>query len=356
MTLRRVAFGLTGIALGGLVVVFAQGAADDFDPRGCVAADIQLTDGPAAALTGSLLVANQFSDSATLIDLATGDRQTFFTGDGPHDAAISPDGRWGAVSNFSPEREGEMIGRKLFVIDLVRREIAGVIDTGQYQGLHDVAFRPGHPTRALVTAQTSGHVIEVDVVSGEIVQAIETKGDRSHLLAVTADGRTLFTTNEGTATLSRLDLERGVFETTFPASDNVEGLVVTPDGKELWIGHPAEGALKVHDAHTGAVLATFGNFRYPVRIALSPDGKTVAISDPGCRVLAIADAASRRIVRTIGTPDGMTMVGDFTPDNRIAFAALGDRREVIAIDLAAARVVARHKAGWHPDGLAWGPR
>ena len=353
MRIRGIGLVAGATAVAGLAMVFAISAEDEFDPRGCGGVDAQLTDGPAAPLTGALLVANQFSDSATFIDLATGARRTFMTGEGPHDATISPDGRWGVVSNFGPDEDDRFVGRKLYVIDLAHRDIARVIDTGKYQGLHDVAFRPGHPTRALVTAQTSGHVIEVDVVSGAVVQAIETRGDRSHLLAVTPDGRTLFTTNEGTATLSRLDLERGVFETTFPASENVEGIAVTRDGRELWVGHPSTGTVNVHDALTGAILATFGNFRYPVRIAISPDGETIAVSDPGCRVIALADPKARRIIRTIGTPDGMTMVGDFSADSRIAFASLGDQREVIAIHLATARVVARHKAGWHPDGLGW---
>ena len=256
-----------------------------------------------AATIGNLLVANQFSGTASIIDLATGRVETVRTGNGPHDAVISPDGRWGVVSNFSPEEGGRYMGNKLFVIDMARRRVSRTIETGEYRGLHDVAFRPGFPARVLVTAQTSRRLLEVDVASGSIVGAVDTRGDRSHLVAVTSDGRIAFTTNEGTGTLSRLDLGTHSFVASFPASIDVEGLVVTPDGRELWVGENVRGAVTVRDAGTGAVLTTLDGFRYPNRIAISPDGRRVVISDPGCRTIVVADAASRRVVNVMRVPE-----------------------------------------------------
>jgi DNA-binding beta-propeller fold protein YncE len=246
------------------------------------------------------------------------------------------------------------MGNRLFVIDIARRRVARVIETGEYRGLHDVAFRPGFPTRALVTAQTGQHIVEVDVVTGAIIAAVETNGDRSHLLAVTPDGRTVFTTNEGSATISRLDLETRRHERSFPASINVEGMVVTTDGTELWVGENAMGMVRVRDAGTGEFRAAFEGFRYPNRIAITPDGARVIISDPGCRAIVVADPATRSIVSVIRTP-GPVMVGDAAPGGRIAFASVPGDRRVVAIDLVTGGVVARYRAGRAPDGLSWGP-
>lgn len=313
---------------------------------------------PPSALTGRLLVANQFSDDATLIDLATGQSTSIDAGTEPHDAAISPDGRWGVVSNFGPGGANNFQGNRLFVIDLAARQVARVVETGVHRGLHDVAFRPGHPTRVLVTAQTSRHLLEVDVTTSAIVQAIETRGDRSHLVAVTRDGRTAFTTNEGSATVSRLDLAGGRFLGSFLATPNVEGIVVTRDGREVWIGEQEVGAVTVRNALTGEMLARFPGFLHPNRMVLTPDGSRVVISDPGCDVIAVGDVASRKLLKVIRSPDDMLIVGDVAPDNRLVFAS--SARPVIwghvkLIDLETESVVGSHRAGRHPDGLGWGP-
>ena len=311
----------------------------------------------AAARSGRLLVANQGSDAATIVDLATGATTQLDTGDGPHEAAVSADGRWGIVSNYG-ERAGEGFdGNRLFVIDMAAARIARVIETGDYRGLHDVAFIPGRPTRALVTAQTSRRVVEVDVVSGEFAGTVPTGGDRSHMLAIGPDGRTVFTTNEGTATISRLDLPRRAFVRTFPATDQVEGIAVAAGGREIWVGEPALGAVTVRDAETGATLATLTGFRYPVRIVPTREGDRVVISDPGCRNIVVADGATRRILTTLRVEnDPPALVGDVAPGGRVAFASVSAESAVVAIDLEAGTIVGRHRTGRHPDGLEWGPR
>jgi DNA-binding beta-propeller fold protein YncE len=262
------------------------------------------------------------------------------------------------VSNFGPGRDRSFQGNRLFLIDMATGQVARVVETGEHQGLHDVVFRPDHPTRVLVTAQTSRHLLEVDVASGAIVRAIETRGDRSHMVAVTRDGRTAFTTNEGSATVSRLDLGSGRFLGSFNATPNVEGIAVTRDGRELWIGEQAVGSVSIRNAVTGEVLAKFPGFLHPNRIVLTPDGSRVLISDPGCDVIAVGDVAGRKLLKVMRSPDDMLIVGDVAPDNRIAFASASRPLlwgQVKAIDLESGAVIGIYRAGRHPDGLGWGP-
>lgn len=345
----------------GALVVAAAGAAvlcfaEPPDERPCVAADRLLLAAPDAGrstVTGRLLAANQFSETATIVTLATGEVTELDAGSGPHEAAVSPDGRWGVVTNYGDRIRGGFDGDRIFVVDMAGGRIARVIRTG-LRGLHGVAFRPGHPTRVLVTAQTDRRVLEVDVETGKVLGAIDTRGDRSHLLAVTGDGSTVFTTNEGTADISRLDVATRSFVAAFPASAGVEGIAVA--GGELWVGEPSRGVVTVRNAESGTVLATLPGFRHPVRIRASPGGERVVISDPGCRIIAIGDPATRRLVSVIGTGKlAPVMVGDVAPDGRTAFASASDEREVLVLDLEGATVLARHRAGWHPDGVAWGP-
>jgi len=50
--------------------------------------------------SGHILVANQQSASATIVDLATNTITHIPVGNGPHEAAISPDGKWGFISVY----------------------------------------------------------------------------------------------------------------------------------------------------------------------------------------------------------------------------------------------------------------
>lgn len=358
---------LAVIAAATVTLLGAAAAAARYTPpvdeAACLPADLVLgrpsaaaAAATAAARSGRLLVANQGSDAATVVDLATGATTQLDTGDGPHEAAVSDDGRWGLVSNYGERNGNGFDGNRLFVIDMAAGRIARVIETGEYRGLHDVAFIPGRPTRALVTAQTSRRVVEVDAASGRIEGTIPTGGDRSHMLAIGPDGRTVFTTSEGTATVSRLDLPAHAFVRAFPATERVEGIAVAAGGREIWVGEPALGAVTVRDAETGATLATLPGFRYPVRIVPTREGDRVIISDPGCRNIVVADGATRRILTTLRVEnDPPALVGDVAPGGRVAFASVSAESAVLAIDLEAGTIVARHPTGRHPDGLAWGP-
>ncbi len=55
----------------------------------------------AQALSGTLITSNMNDNTATILDAGTGRLiATLPTGEGPHEVAISRDGRWGVVSNY----------------------------------------------------------------------------------------------------------------------------------------------------------------------------------------------------------------------------------------------------------------
>lgn len=354
-TLRRLILSFAAlILLGALVVLGAR------VPRVLRAARIcpQSSDAPASpagplppsAITGLLLVANQKSASASIVDLATGAVTHFPTGEEPHEAAVSPDGRWGVVSDYGLKLDGN----KLFVIDMAAKRVTRVIDLGEYRGAHDLTFLPGSSTRVVVTTQVSQHAVEVDLEKG-VVAAIETKAPESHTLALARDGRTLFTANDAPGNLSRLDLARRAFVRHYPVGPRPEGLAITPDGREVWAGsRDGDGWVRVLDVATGKLLGEMSGFGNADRVAMSRDGRRAVIPDWGCDVLHVADVPSRRIVGVItglGDPHGV----EIAPDNRVAFVTLGSENVVAIVDLETRRVLARHAVQDGADGLGWGP-
>jgi DNA-binding beta-propeller fold protein YncE len=231
--------------------------------------------------------------------------------------------------------------------------LARRIDLGEYRGPHDIFFTG--PTRVAVTTQTSGHVVEVDIETGRILGAVETRARGSHTLAVTADGRLAFTANQAEGSLSRLDLAgRRFLGNHVIGQGETEGIAVTPDGGEVWMGFADMDAVLVADGRTGQVLDTIAGFRSPERLAMSADGRYAVITDFGCEVVQVADVRTRRLLGPIAGLEGAG-VAKVLPDNRTAVILLLDERVVAMADLETRRVVARHPlTGSRPDAAAWG--
>ena len=92
---------------------------------------------PAGAL---LVVTNKQEASASLIDPATGATvATVPTGEGPHEVAITRDGRRAIVADYGAQSPGGT----LTVIDLERRAVEQTISLGVHRRPHGSVVLPG---------------------------------------------------------------------------------------------------------------------------------------------------------------------------------------------------------------------
>jgi YVTN family beta-propeller protein len=299
---------------------------------------------------GVLLVANQGDASASHVDLATGAVTRIPVGTGPHETAISSDGRWGVVTVYGAQTPGN----QLALVDMRTRQTARTIDLGTYRRPHDVQFLPGSTTRVAVTSEASQRVVVVDLEAGAVQGDVETRAQGSHMLALADDGRTLYTANVGSGSVSRLDLSTRSFVSQLPIAARTEGIAITPDGREVWVGSNTAGTVSVVQVARDTVVATLPSLGMPYRIAISRDGRRALIPDPEGNRVHVADVPARRVlgeIAGIGSPRGV----EFTPDGRTAFVTLGPEAEVLVVDVEARRVTGRHAVGAAPDGVAWGP-
>ena len=308
------------------------------------------------AFQGIVVVTVGARDRLTLIDLATGRQRSVDAGiDEPHELAISPNGRWAVAADFGDYLgDYEFSGTELGVYELPSGRLALRVDLGRHRGPHDVVFTA--PTRVAVTTQTSQHVVEVDILTGRVVGATQTRARGSHTLAVTADARLAFTANQGEGSLSRLDLaNRRFLSKHVVGRGETEGIAVTPDGAEVWMGFPDMDAVLIVDGRTGDVRDTLTGFGRPERLAMSADGQYAAITDFEGEVVQVADVRARRVLGPIAGLGGAG-VAKILPDNRTAVILLLDERVLAIADLVTRRVVARHPLrGPRPDAAAWGP-
>ena len=318
-----------------------------------LAATISAATGGAApaqsAASGTVLVANQQSASATIIDLATRAETTIDVGVGPHEAAISPDGRWGVVTIYGTQTPGNALA----IIDLAAKKVVRTIDLGDYRRPHGAAFLPGSTTTVAITSEASQNVVVVNINDGKILSAIPTRHPGSHMVGITADGKHAFTSNVPWGGITELDLEGRSFSRDLNVAPQTEGIAVTPDGATVWVGSNSTGTVSIVDTKTWSVAATLSGLGMPYRIGVSPNGALAVICDPQQNTIHIADVSSRKIVGSVGalpSPRGVFIA----PDNRTAFVTFGADNSVGVIDLVDRTLKTKFPVGNSPDGVAYG--
>lgn len=302
---------------------------------------------------GTLIVTNKSAATASFIDLASNRIvATVPTGQGPHEIALSRDGRTAVVTDYGGGGGG---GSTLTVIDVPGRRVARTIDLGQYRRPHGIAFLPGDSLVA-VTSEQSQHVVIVHVASGDIRKAIPTEHQGSHMLAFGAAADRIYTGDIGSNTVSELDVAAGTYLRSFAVPSQPEAIGMPADGREVWVGSNAEGKVSVIDPATGGVRTAAEGFGWPYRIVFTPDGGTVLLPDMRNEELRFIERATHRelgarISFAGGGPQGTTV----TPDGRYVFVSLSRQARVAVIDLRSRSVIGHVDAGPAPDGVVYVP-
>jgi len=126
-------------------------------------------------------------------------------------------------------------------------------------------------------ANMDTHTISVlDGRSLQPITTIDAKGQNTHDLCLSPDGRWLFATNMGTGTLSVVDTSSHQVVETIPTGKTTHAIAITPDGKELWVNAGAEDHLPIVSTSERRVIGRvpLGEPIATGHIWFSPDGKT----------------------------------------------------------------------------------
>ena len=322
-------------------------------PFGAAAALVAVASASSAqvsGLTGTIVVTNKSPATATIIDVGSGRTLgTLPTGQGPHEIAITRDGRTAVVTDYGAQGPG---GNTLTVIDVPGRRVVRTIDLGHYRRPHGISFLPGD-SLVVVTSEASRNVVIVNVAEGAIRKAIGTTQNGSHMVGVVANGSRMYTGNIGSNTVSELDGRTGEFVKTFEVPAQPEAINVTPDGAEVWVGSNGTGKVSVLDPRTGSVTTAAEGLGWPYRVLYTPDRKAVLLPDLRNEELRFLDRASRkelsRLTFKSGGPQGITI----TPDGKYVFQSLSTQGRVAIIDVAKRTVVGHLDAGQTPDGVVY---
>jgi DNA-binding beta-propeller fold protein YncE len=320
---------------------------------GALVATASLSISLAAQLpAGTLIVTNKSAATASFVDVASNRIvATLPTGQGPHEIALSRNGRVAVVTNYGGQGAG---GNTLTVIDVPGRRVTRTIDLGQYRRPHGIGFLPGDSLIA-VTSEQSQNVVIVHPASGSVRRVLPTRQQGSHMLAFGSRADLIYTGNIGSNTVSELDVASGAGRRLFEVPQQPEAIGMPADGREVWVGSNAEGKVSVIDPSTGTVRSAAEGFGWPYRIVFTPDDRTVLMPDLESHELRILERASHRELARLSFggagPQGVTIA----PNGRHAFLSLSAQNRVAIIDLQTRSVVGHVDAGPAPDGVVYVP-
>lgn len=298
-------------------------------------------------LGGTLIVLNKQGDDASFIDLASGEIvATVPTGPSPHELVASRDGRTAVGTDYG--------GRTLTVFDVGSATVSRTIDLGEYTRPHGIVFLEGDSLVA-VTSETRGAVVIVRVADGDLVEVLDTGAQGSHMVAATADGRTLWTGDIGSNSVTELRRGAAGPVRVLAAPEQPEAVNVTPSGDRVFAGSNATGRVTAWTTADGAATTVAEGFGWPYRIFFTPGVERIVIPDLRGEVVRFFGGDSYeelgRLPFTGQAPQGLVLHGD----GRHLFLSLSAAGRIAVIDVESRTVVATLPAGSGPDGIAWSP-
>jgi YVTN family beta-propeller protein len=327
---------------------------------------------PAVAGTPAtmLLVLEKADGALLLVDpVSLGPIGRVPVGADPHEVVVSDDGRTAYVSNYGAFGRPEPL-RTIAVVDLAAPKALAPIDLGPLAAPHGLWLAGG---KVYFTAEASKAIGTIDPRRGRVDWVLGTGQDRTHMVAVSRDGRKVYTTNVNSATVSiveetPLPLPPGRepapgappptdwHVTNVAVGRGAEGFDVSPDGHALWVANALDRTVSIVDTATKTVVQTVEvSAARTNRLKFTPDGRLALLSDPAGGDLVVLDVATRSEVRRVpvGRGGGGILV---TPDGARAFVALSRENAVAVVDLKTLGVTGRIPTGGNPDGLAWAVR
>ena len=323
------------------------------------------------AMAGTLLVANKADATLSFIDETSGETvATVPTGAGPHEVAVSPDGKTAVVADYG----ANSAGKTLTVIDVAGAKVVRTLELGRFTRPHGLVFLDADTLA--VTTEGAGALTLVDVEAGEVTGHDETGQRVSHMVAVPASGERAYVANIGSDSITVIDLAPGEAAgkkvADVATGAGAEGIAVSRDGSQVWVTNREDDDVVLVDPKSLEVVARLEAGSFPIRAELTPDQRWLLVTNARGGSLTVIDTEKREVERTLDLGQGASDVegrlfgdrfGDssvpigieIAPDGKTAWIAHANADVVQTLDITTWKPTGVLKTGKEPDGMAYSP-
>jgi YVTN family beta-propeller protein len=297
-----------------------------------------------------LLVLNKEDATFVVVDPAAGKiLATVPVGQGPHELAVSTDGKYAFAANYGT---GPAPGSTISMIDIAAAKEVRRIDVSPLRRPHGLWFTGG---KLYFSAEADKKIARYDPATDKIDWQFETGQNATHMVMLSQDGKTILTSNIASGTVSVIQPggDGNWVQTVVTVGRGPEGIDIAPDGKTAWSAHSQDGGVSVIDLAAKKVVHTIDvGTKRSNRIKLTADGKLALISDLDAGELVVLDTVSRTVARRIPLgkmPEGILI----PPGSSVAYVAVNGDNYIAAIDLKTWAVTKKIQTGTGPDGMGW---
>lgn len=303
---------------------------------------------------GLLLVVNKGDHTLGIVDPVAGKmvatvKQSGVTG---HEVAASPDGKTAYVPIYGDSGVGRSgsDGRTIDVVDLASRKRVATIDVGGPQRPHEALFGPDG--RLYVTAENTNAIKVIDPRTNAVVDTLPTGQPESHMLVLSRDGRTAYTSNVGAGTVSVIDVAARKVTAVVTVAKRAQRIALSTDGRFVFTADQDAPRLAVIDTQTNELVPGVALPAVAYGTAPTPDGRFLVMALPGANQVGILALSSMEVVKTLDVPRSPQEVL-VRPDGRVAYVSCDASGLVAEIRLDEMKVGRLIPAGPMADGLAW---
>ena len=308
-------------------------------------------------------VSNEESTEISVID-ASNDTLLghIFVGKRPRGIKVSPDGKklFVALSGSPmappgtdesklppPDRSADGIA----IVDLATEKLERTLSTGDDPESFDIS---ADGKTLYVSNEDAATTTVVSLPSGKVIAVIPVGGEPEGV-RLRPDGKVVYVTSEEENEVAVIDTGANKVIAKIETGARPRGIAFTADGSRAYVTAEQGGSVAVIDAKKHAILSEIkieSPGAKPMGVILSPSGDTAYVTCGRGGVVAVIDVATNRVLRIlqgIGTrPWGIGI----TPDGRRLYTANGPSNDVSVIDLSTGVVSKRISAGRGPWGIA----
>lgn len=244
------------------------------------------------------------------------------------------------------ESEGQG-GNTISVFDIKNHNHISTINTGKYDRPHGITT---HGRKLFVTSESTKNLLIYDLITERLIKAVFLGQDCAHMVSVTAEGRTAYTANIWSNSLTAVDTENYKVLHHIPVPKRPEGMVFTPDSKLIYCVCREAKSVAVIDRESARMIDKIDTGDGPVRIAISPDGKKIIIPLFHSASVQFADTDTLEVTRTISVgphPAGICL----SPDGKLAFISCEEENLVYVIDCNTFEICNTFKTGNGADAM-----
>ncbi len=314
-----------------------------------------------------LIVLNKAEATASLIDPTTRKEVTLVpVGEGPHECAVSPDGRTAVVCNYGDQQPGST----LTVIDVAFSKALRTItlsskvhsDDGVPKEMlwlrpHGIAFVDA--THIVVTSEVARRLLVVDIAAGKVERALPTPQGLLHMVALAEDRKHAFGTSIRDGSLATFALDGASPPHTLPTGKGAEGVAVAPGSGEVWVTNREADTVSICAADGRMVTHVLDTGEFPIRVAFTPGGTYALVSCAAAGIVQVWRTKDRTLAHTIDllgekTERSPMPIGIcIEPEGKFAWVACNRGEWLAVIDLTEWRILDRIPARKGPDGMAF---